>query len=47
MFKVIVKFENNVIPFTFGELCDAVKFVGDCIETAEYTGTEVTIFEEE
>ena len=47
MFKVIVSFEENVLRFTFAELCDAMQFVRDCIETAEYTGTEVTIFEKE
>ncbi len=47
MFKVIVSLGPNILRFTFAELCDAMKFAGDCIETAEYTGTQVTIFEEE
>ena len=47
MFKVVVQLNQNTLRFTFRELCDALKFIGDCIETAECCGTEVTIYEED
>lgn len=47
MFKVTVQFENNVLRFTFRDLCDALQFISDCVETSENTGTEVSIVEEE
>lgn len=47
MFKVTVKFSGNELRFTFAQLCDALKFIGDCIETSESIGTEVSIVEVE
>lgn len=47
MFRVTVGFETNILNFTFKNLADALQFVGDCIETAEYTGTYVSIVEVE
>lgn len=45
MFKVTVEMDSNVLRFTFANLADALKFVGDCVETAEYLGTKVSVEE--
>ncbi len=47
MFKVTVAFDGNVLNFTFKQMCDAIQFVSDCIETSESTGTIVSIVEVE
>lgn len=47
MFEVTIKHDNNVLRFHFSEICDAVKFIQDCIETAEYVGTTITLEEKE
>lgn len=47
MYKVQVKFESNVLTFTFHNMADALQFVGDCLETSECIGTEVSIVEVE
>lgn len=47
MFKVTVGFDTNVLNFVFANLGDAVGFIQEVIETAEYTGTSVSIVEVE
>lgn len=47
MFEVTIKHDNNILRFHFTEICDAVKFIQDCIETAEYVGTTITLEEKE
>lgn len=47
MFRVTVGFETNILNFVFRELADAVSFIQEVIETAENTGTSVSIVEVE